>query len=514
MKENSLVSIIIPIYNAAKYLEETIKSVENQTYQDYEAILIDDGSNDNSLEIAKKHAIENPKIKIIKSEHQGVSKARNIGIESAKGRYLTFLDADDIWLPNKLEEQINFIKENNYAFVYCNFKILSDDGKKISREIKTGDKLDYKKALKNIRILTITAMIDLNKIPKELCYMPNIMNEDVATWWRILKNGFVAYGQNKVLAYYRQTKNSRSAKKHITAYYRWKLYRKQEKLGFFYSLNCFAHYTINAIIKRISIKKEIEEHTLQIQVAISTQNLKNDSEVNQLVTQMNLKTDYIIINQINTDNVDIKNEKVITKKEKGLSKSRNAAIKEATKDIILLADDDIIYQDNYEKILLDAWKKYKKADIICFYVESRNPKRKTKRMKNGKIGYIRAMKIVSYEISFKKKSIQDKNLMFQEEYGAGTKNNRGEEQIFLYDAIRNGLKIIFVNKKIGEAKQEESTWFTGYDLEFFKTQGRIFKKMSPKHYKLLVFQYAIRKYFLYHKKISIKNAICSMLGKC
>lgn len=84
MKENSLVSIIIPIYNAAKYLEETIKSVENQTYQDYEAILIDDGSNDNSLEIAKKHAIENPKIKIIKSEHQGVSKARNIGIESAK----------------------------------------------------------------------------------------------------------------------------------------------------------------------------------------------------------------------------------------------------------------------------------------------------------------------------------------------------------------------------------------------------------------------------------------------
>ena len=105
-------------------------------------------------------------------------------------------------------------------------------------------------------------------------------------------------------------------------------------------------------------------------------------------------------------------------------------------------------------------------------------------------------------------------MKFQEDYGAGAKYNRGEEQIFLYDAIRKGLKVIFVNKKIGEAKQEESNWLTGYDLEYFNMQGKVFKKMSPKHYKILIFQYAIRKYHLYYKEISFKKAIYGMLGRC
>ena len=513
MENNCLVSIIIPVFNASKYIEETIKSIEKQTYKNYEVIFIDDGSSDNSIEIIQKYKLKNSKMKLIKSTHQGVSKTRNIGIKNARGRYLTFLDADDIWLPNKLEEQVNFIRKNNYAFVYCNFKYMSDNGKKVSKEIKAGNKLDYKKALKNTRILTITVMIDLNKVPKELCYMPDIMNEDVATWWKILKNGFTAYGQDEILAYCRQTKNSRSAKKHITSYYRWKLYRKQENLSFLKSLYYFCHYGINAILKRASIKKKLEGNIPKMQVALSTQNLKNDSEVTKLLQDMNLKTDYIIINQTIKNNVDIKNNNVITTCEKGLSKSRNMAINKAKEDIILLADDDVVYQDNYEEILLKAWKKYKNADIVCFYVESRNAKRKTKKMVTGKVGYIRSMRIASFEISFKKKSIQENKLKFNEDFGAGTKNNRGEEQIFLYDAIRKGMKIIFVNKKIGEVKQEESTWFTGYDLDFFKTQGKIFKKMSPKYYKFLVFQYAIRKYFLYNKKVSIKSAIHYMLGK-
>lgn len=250
MENNDLVSIIIPVYNSSKYIEETIKSIEKQTYNNYEAIFVDDGSNDNSIEIIEKYKVKNPEIKIIKIAHQGVSKARNIGIKEAKGRYLTFLDSDDIWLENKLEKQINFIKENNYAFVYCNFKYISNDGSKMSKEIKTGKKTDYNRGLKNIRILPATAMIDLEKIPKELCYMPNVMNEDVATWWQILKKGFIAFGQDEVLAYYRKTNNSRSSKKYVTAYYRWKLYREYEKLGIIKSLYCFINYALNAVLKR------------------------------------------------------------------------------------------------------------------------------------------------------------------------------------------------------------------------------------------------------------------------
>lgn len=523
---NDLVSIIIPIYNSANYLEDTLKSVVNQTYKNYEAILIDDGSTDNSMEIAYKFAKKNQKIKIIKAEHKGVSNARNIGIKSANGRYLTFLDSDDIWLPNKLEEQLKFIKTNNYEFVYCNYIYMSDNGEKFSKEIKAGNMLNYKKALKDIRILTITAMIDLKKIPKELCYMPNTMDEDIATWWKILRNGYVAHGQDKVLAFYRKTKNSRSSKKYVTAYYRWKLYRQNENLSLLKSINCFIQYVVNALKKRANkikftkeeMQNKIEKRHLieknKIQVAISTQNLTNDEVVNTLISNMNVKTDYIIINQTNKENINIKNKKVITKAEKGLSKSRNTAIEKSTENIILLADDDIIYENNYEKIVKDAWNKYKEADIICFYIRSKNNKRKIKRMKSGKVGYIKAMRIVSMEISFKKTSIEKANLKFQEDYGAGAKYNRGEEQIFLYDAIRKGLKVIFVNKKIGEAKQEESNWLTGYDLEYFNMQGKVFKKMSPKYYKILIFQYAIRKYHLYYKEISFKKAIYGMLGRC
>ena len=101
-------------------------------------------------------------------------------------------------------------------------------------------------------------MIDLKKIPKEYCYMPDVMNEDVATWWNILKKGYVAYGQNEVLAYYRKAKKSRSSKKYITAFYRWKLYRKQQNLSFFKSIYCFAYYVVNAICKRIGKMERYE----------------------------------------------------------------------------------------------------------------------------------------------------------------------------------------------------------------------------------------------------------------
>ena len=152
--------------------------------------------------------------------------------------------------------------------------------------------------------------------------------------------------------------------------------------------------------------------------------------------------------------------------------------------------------------MINAYKKYKRADIICFYVESKNKKRPIKRINTGKIGYIKAMKIVSFEISFRKKSILQNNLKFDENFGTGTKLNRGEEQIFLYEALRKGLKIMSVNKKIAEVEQAKSTWFTKYDENFFDIQGQVFKHMTSKFYGILILQYAIRKYPLYRKDIS------------
>ena len=258
-------------------------------------------------------------------------------------------------------------------------------------------------------------------------------------------------------------------------------------------------------LQNCNVKKE------NLQVLISTQNLQNDEQVNKLLKDMNVTSNYLIINQTTNHKCNIKNSKVITKFEKGLSKSRNIAIKEADEDIVLLADDDLSYTKNYREIILQAYKKYKNADIICFYVESINEKRKIKKMLTSNIGFIKAMKIASSEISFKRKTIIDNNISFNEKFGAGTVLKRGEEQIFLYEALKKKLNIIFVNKKIATVKQEDSSWFNKFDEDFFVIQGKIFRELSSKFYFVLCLQYVVRKYFLYRENISFFKALKCIL---
>ena len=249
MKEE-LISIIIPVYNAEKYILETIKTIKNQTYKNWEAIFVDDCSEDKSIEIIKKQLSTNIKLLTLK-KHSGTAIARNEGIKIANGKYLAFLDADDLWDKEKLEKQILFMKENNYAFTYTAFKYVNENNTKQSRKINVQKKLDYKEALKNTRILSISVMIDLDKIPKKDCYMVNVMNEDIATWWKLLKKGNIAYGLKEPLVFYRRYKNSKTSSKIKNATYRWELYRKVEKLSLLKSIYYFLHYIFYGIVKRI-----------------------------------------------------------------------------------------------------------------------------------------------------------------------------------------------------------------------------------------------------------------------
>lgn len=511
--EEDLVSIVIPVYNSAKYIKEAVESIEKQTYKRYEAIFVDDGSTDESREILKEYRKKNEKIKLILlKKHRGVAIARNIGIYKAKGRYLTFLDSDDLLVENKLEVQKKFMEQNEYEFVYGSFRYLNDIGNKISSPVKVMPKVDYKQSLLNMRLLTITVMLDLKKIPKRYCYMPNVMNEDIATWWKILKKGYIAYGQKEVLAYYRKTKKSRSSRKSVTARARWELYRNLEKLGIGRAAYCFVNYVISAIKKRMVRWQKYYEYTEEdLEVLVSTRNLKEERDVDLLLENMKIQSKYLIVNQSKT--TFIENDCVVTKNEMGLSKSRNCGIQTSNAEIILFADDDVKYLSNYASIISQYHNKYDETDIICFYVESRNKKRKTKKLLTGKVGFLKSMRIVSFEISAKRRALINNEMYFNENFGAGTKFNRGEEQIFLYEALRKGMKIRFVNQKIGEAQQAESTWFSDFDDTFFKIQGRVFKEMTPQYYKLLIWQYAIRKYFTYYKKTSFVSAIrCMMDG--
>lgn len=247
---NELVSIIIPVYNAEKYIKETIETIKNQTYTKWEAIFVDDCSKDNSVKIINEQLSTNIKLICLK-KHSGTAIARNEGIKVAKGRFLSFLDADDLWDSKKIEKQLEFMKNNNYSFTYTAYKYINENNTKQSKKINVQEKLEYKEALKNTRILSISVMIDLENIKKDDCYMVNVMNEDIATWWKILKKGHVAYGLNEVLVYYRRYKNSKTSSKLKNATYRWELYRKEEGLSLLKSIYYFIHYAFYGIIKRI-----------------------------------------------------------------------------------------------------------------------------------------------------------------------------------------------------------------------------------------------------------------------
>lgn len=248
--KDDLISIIIPVYNAEKFLDETINTVLNQTYKNFELILVNDGSKDKSVDVIKKY--NDKRIKLIDNKNnKGAALSRNDGIRKAKGRYICFLDADDLWNKEKLEKQISFMKEKECAFSFTGYEFANENGIPNGKKVYIPKKLNYKSALKNTTISTITVMIDTKKMDKDLIYMNNVKSEDTATWWNILKNGYEAFGLNEILSFYRRSEGTLSSNK-IEAIRRiWNLYRNVFKLGFFYSLYNFVFYAINAVKRRI-----------------------------------------------------------------------------------------------------------------------------------------------------------------------------------------------------------------------------------------------------------------------
>ena len=241
------VSVIIPIHNSKKYLDECIDSVINQTYNNLEIIIIDDHSTDDSLKIIKNK--NDSRIKIYKlDKEKGAASARNLGIEKAKGNYICFLDSDDYWYKEKIEKQVKFIKENNYTFIYGSYEYLKNNKKHIA---KIPNSMTYKKALKNTAIFTSSVMFNMNKLTKEDIYMPNIpKGQDTATWWKVLKKGITAYNINEVLVIYRVGEKSLSHNKIDALKRTWNLY-KMEDINYFIKIYCFMCYIFNAIKRRI-----------------------------------------------------------------------------------------------------------------------------------------------------------------------------------------------------------------------------------------------------------------------
>ncbi len=244
-----LVSVIIPSYNSEKFIEKSINSVLNQTYKNLELIVIDDKSPDNSNKIVEKYMEKDKRIRLVKlNKNNGPAVSRNKGIEEAKGRYIAFLDSDDLWLPEKLEKQIVFMKKENIPFTYSSYYLIDEEDNKIGKFI-TRENADYYSLLKTNFIGCLTAIYDTKKLGK--IYMPEKLkkHEDFATWLKILKKIRKTKGILEPLAIYRIRKNSVSSNKIKAAIYQWKIYRKIENLNIVKSVYYMSHYIYNGLRK-------------------------------------------------------------------------------------------------------------------------------------------------------------------------------------------------------------------------------------------------------------------------
>ncbi|KUF42862.1 glycosyl transferase [Myroides marinus] len=247
----ALVSIIMPCYNSADFISDSIKSIQAQTFLDWELIITDDCSSDNSFVLVNEIANKDSRIKVCKLErNSGAAVARNKSLSEAKGRFIAFLDSDDLWLPSKLEKQLQFMIDNNYPISFTSYEVLDENLESTNSIISSVKEIDYSGYLKNTIIGMSTSMIDRDKVGSFEFF--NIRTrQDTYLWITLLKRGFKAYGIQEILAQYRVRSNSISANKWKAAKRVWYLYYDLEKLGLFKASYYFSCYMFNAIKKRL-----------------------------------------------------------------------------------------------------------------------------------------------------------------------------------------------------------------------------------------------------------------------
>lgn len=244
----SLVSIITPNYNASAFIIDCLKSVKNQTYQNWEMIIIDDASTDDSATKIEHIIKDDSRFKLLKlNENSGPAIARNFGIETSKGDYIAFLDSDDSWFPGKLEIQLAFMKKRNIALSFTAYYSVNEVKEK-QKMIKVKENVTYKDLLTNNYIGCLTAMYSVDHLGK--VYMPIVnKRQDWGLWLKITKKGISAYGIEQPLACYTRRQSSVSSNKFRLLKYNWRIYREHEKLNRIQALYYFMQLFFKKIVK-------------------------------------------------------------------------------------------------------------------------------------------------------------------------------------------------------------------------------------------------------------------------
>lgn len=246
-----LVSVITPAYKAARFIGETIASVKAQSLEDWEMIIADDCSPDETCKIVSELAAKDPRIILVRQEsNSGPAAARNAALAHASGRYIAFLDSDDLWLQKKLENQVNFMAIKDCAISYTQYRRLSEDGKTLGRLICPPASQTYGQALKNAAIPNLTSMVDTEKTGPIRINEAGYRAHDYILWLSLLRQGHAAHCLQEDLARYRSVIGSISSSHRRSAYWVWRIYRDIEKLSLPHAAWCLLHYASHALMKR------------------------------------------------------------------------------------------------------------------------------------------------------------------------------------------------------------------------------------------------------------------------
>lgn len=256
MESSPQVSVIMPNYNGERFVGDSIQSVINQTFPSWELLVIDDGSKDQSLNVIHQFTAKDPRVKLLKTTFKkvahGPAAARNTGIEAARGRYIAFLDSDDLWLPNKLQDQIAFMQASQAPFSFAWYDVITEDGQKIGAKTPPVWTVTYHQLLKDCIIGCLTAVYDSQILGKQLINMhPVDRFADFSLWLKILKITPKAYCLPQIVAQYRLVGGSISANKLHAAKHNWDLLRQVEGLSLLPALYYFTCYAFKGVLTKV-----------------------------------------------------------------------------------------------------------------------------------------------------------------------------------------------------------------------------------------------------------------------
>ncbi|TVP82129.1 glycosyltransferase family 2 protein [Thioalkalivibrio sp.] len=244
-----LVSVVTPSHNAAAALVQAVHAVVGQTLAPLEHVIIDDGSTDGTAELLQELCREIPHLQYIHQRRRGAGMARNLGIEAARGRYIAFLDSDDLWLPRKLQSQVSFMEEQECVFSYGDYVVHDRDRDRFGRAFRTPRELTYEDLLRGCPIGCLTAAYNQEALGKS--YMPRVARgQDWALWLALTRDGTRAMKYPGTEAVYQRGKGSLSANKLSKSLDMYQIYRQQERIGAARAIGYLASFSINSLRKR------------------------------------------------------------------------------------------------------------------------------------------------------------------------------------------------------------------------------------------------------------------------